>query len=345
MQNSQKNLSLLLLWSCVAILSQAQTIQFKLQHQQTGSSLRGVSTVNDKVAWASGSKGTILKTNDGGATWQKLTIAGTEKLDFRDVEAFGNNTAYVISAGSPAKIYKTTDGGTTWQEQYSNTAPDIFFDALAFWNKKEGMAFGDPINGQFSALLTKDGGKTWQNLTTVPQAQAGEAGFAASGTCLFAFGKKTVYFGSGGAKARLLKSEDRGQTWNIFDTPILCGQASQGIFSVAFKNDKQGILVGGDYQQPPLAHGHCAITSDGGMSWQLIENQAPAGFRSGVVFVPKSNIAIAVGTNGSDISYDNGKSWKSLNNIDSNSISISPSGKTGWAVSSKGEVFKLIFTP
>ena len=129
--------------------------------------LRGVSAVSDRVAWASGSGGTVLRTSDGGATWQPLTIPGAEKLDFRDIDAVSDRIAYVLSIGSgeSSRIYKTIDGGRTWTLQFTNTDPKAFFDAMAFWDADRGIAFSDSVDGQLVILRTDTGGRTW---TRVP---------------------------------------------------------------------------------------------------------------------------------------------------------------------------------
>ena len=111
--------------------------------------LRGVSAVSDNVAWASGSAGTVLRTGDGGATWQSLSIPGAEKLDFRDIDAVSEQIAYVLSIGSgeTSRIYKTIDGGRTWTLQFTNADPKAFFDAMAFWDAERGIAFSDQLTG------------------------------------------------------------------------------------------------------------------------------------------------------------------------------------------------------
>jgi photosystem II stability/assembly factor-like uncharacterized protein len=146
----------------------AQTIQPKwiTQSSLTTARLRGVSAVSSTVAWASGSDGVYLKTTDGGATWRAGTVPGAETLDFRDVEAFDADTAYLLSIGEGehSRIYKTTDGGEHWRLQFTNGNPKAFFDAMAFWDPDRGVAVSDSVDGRFMIIKTIDGGASWKEL-------------------------------------------------------------------------------------------------------------------------------------------------------------------------------------
>jgi photosystem II stability/assembly factor-like uncharacterized protein len=184
--------------------------------------LRGVSAVSERVAWASGADSTVLRTIDGGTTWQNLTVT-SDALDFRDVDAVDAQTAYVLSIGNgPAsRIYKTTDAGKTWTQQFKNEDPKVFLDAMTFWDANNGIAFGDSVNGQFYILTTADGGHSWSRVpqTALPPALENEGAFAASGTNIAVFGKSHAWIGTGAAaKSRVLHTADRGRTWQITDT-------------------------------------------------------------------------------------------------------------------------------
>ena len=168
-------------------------------------------------------------------------MPGAEKLDFRDVEAFGETTAYLLSAGpgDASRIYKTVDGGKSWALQFKSADPAAFFDAIAFWDEKNGIALGDPVKGQFQLIVTDDGGANWKPLAAknLPPALPDEGAFAASGTCLVTHGDNDVWFATGGAKtARVFHSRDRGQNWEVSETPIVAGAESAGIFSIAFRD-------------------------------------------------------------------------------------------------------------
>ncbi len=329
-----------LIAACV-LASTAVFAQWTQQSIQTDASFRGLSAVNENIAWVSGTKGTVGRTVDGGATWEVIRVPAAEQLDFRDIEAFGANVAYILSIGKAeaSRIYKTIDGGKTWKLQFKNASADGFFDALAFWDEQHGIAMSDPVDGRFLLLTTDDGGATWKPIppARIPLAIKGEGGFAASGTCLITQGKRNVWFASGGATTpRIYHSPDRGQTWTVHETPILAGLESAGIFSIAFRDRKNGMIVGGDYRQPNEVAKTLAITKDGGQTWQLLENKLP--FRSGVVFAKGK--WIAVGTSGSDWSNGNGLSWQKLDGENYNAVSFTKSG-VGWAAGAKGRIAKF----
>jgi photosystem II stability/assembly factor-like uncharacterized protein len=309
----------------------------------TDADFRGLSVVSPTVAWLSGTKGTFGRTTDAGKTWSVGRVRGAEKLDFRDVEAFGEGTAYLLSAGKgeDSRVYTTTDGGKSWVLQFKNTEPTAFFDALAFWDEKNGIALSDPVKGRFLLVVTADGGRTWKRLPekSLPTALPNEGAFAASGTCLVTHGKNDVWFCTGGAKtARVFHSADRGQHWAVREPPVAAGVESAGIFSIAFRDKDHGLIVGGDYRKPKLAGGvTAALTRDGGKTWAAAGKALP--FRSGVAWA--KDRWVAVGTSGSDYSTDGGATWKPLDGENYNSVAFAPTG-VGWAVGPKGRVARFV---
>ncbi len=339
----------LLLLLCT-IMFLASVVHGQWQSQDSGSiaDFRGLSVVSRDVAWASGTRGTYVRTVDGGANWRVGNVPGAEKLDFRDVEAFDRNTAYLLSAGAgeSSKIYKTTDGGDHWTLQYTNPRPKAFFDALAFWDANHGVALSDPVDGYFLIIITSDGGATWRQVSplNMPAALPGEGAFAASGTCLVVEGKSNVWFATGGgATARVFRSADRGGTWKVATTPVNSRTKSSGIFSLAFRDAKHGVAVGGDYQKPSEAIDNIAITADGGRTWNSIAGFRPAGFRSAVAYVANRSgktdgRLIAVGPSGSDYSVDDGKTWMNIDKVGYNSVAFAQGA--GWAVGPKGRTAK-----
>ncbi len=326
-----KGFSLLL----VASLMPAQSW---VQHPSgTTASMRGVSAVSAKVAWASGTNGTYLQTVDGGATWRVAVVPGAEELDFRDVQGIDDHTTYLLSSGpgDKSRIYKTIDAGAHWDLQLTNPDPKGFWDAMAFWDAQHGIVLGDPVDGKFVIFVTDDGGAHWRRNVT-PPALTNEGAFAASGTCLITQGKAEAWFGTGGpGAARVFHSTDGGTTWTVTTTPIRNDGASAGIFSLAFSDGQHGVAVGGDYTKPADPSHNVAITSDGGRTWTEPAGPRPNGFRSAVAYVGDRKMWIATGTSGSDVSYDNGKSWKQFDDQAYNAISFL-SSKTGWAVGPKG---------
>lgn len=294
--------------------------QWIKQTVNTTASLRSLSVVNERVVWASGTGGTVIKTIDGGKTWKVMTVTGAEKLDFRDIESFDANTAYILSIGNgeSSRIYKTTDGGESWKLQFKNTNEKAFYDAVACWDKKNCIAMSDPVDGKFVLIATNDG-ETWKLLDTskMPTAKEGEAAFAASGTCLITQGKHNIFLFSGGSDARVFRSADRGKTRKVAETPIVKGTPGSGVFSIAMFDARNGVIVGGNYEKPEETNDTFAFTSDGGKSWYAGEGLT--GYRSAVTYIDDKTI-IAVGTNGTDISYNRGVSWKKIGSENLNAI-------------------------
>jgi photosystem II stability/assembly factor-like uncharacterized protein len=312
--------------------------QWQTQAVDTKSDFRGLCVVSPDVVWVSGTMGTYARTSDRGKTWLAGTVPGAEKLDFRDVKAFGADKAYLLSAGpgDASRVYKTTDGGKSWVMQYKCADAAAFFDAIAFWDEKNGIALGDPVDGRFQLIATEDGGASWKPLAakTLPPALPGEGAFAASGTCLVARGETDAWFVTGGAKtARVFRSRDRGRNWEVSETPVAAGAASAGIFSIAFRDRDHGMIVGGDYRKPNDIGATAATTSDGGKTWTPLNKRLP--FRSAVAWA--KDRWIAVGTSGSDVSRDDGDTWTPLDPENYNSVGFVPTGE-GWAVGPKSRV-------
>jgi photosystem II stability/assembly factor-like uncharacterized protein len=316
--------------------------EWQVQTSNTQSDLRGLCVVSPKVAWVSGTQGTYARTTDGGDTWSVGTVPDAEKLDFRAVKAFGEKTAYLLSAGpgEASRIYQTVDGGKTWTMQFKSADPATFLNALAFWDEKNGIALGDPVKGQFQLIVTTDGGDHWKPLAakTLPPTAPGEGAFAASGTCLVTQGEKDVWFVTGGAKtSRVFHSRDRGQNWEASDTPIVAGADSAGAFSLAFRDKDHGMMVGGNYRKPDEVGATAAFTSDGGKTWTLLDKKLP--YRSAVAWA--KDRWVAVGTSGSHASQDNGATWKELDKEKYNSVGFTASGE-GWAVGPKGRIARFV---
>ncbi len=302
----------------------------RIQFSHTTESLRGVSAVSRRVAWASGTRGTYLRTVDGGEVWTPAQVPEANSLDFRAVVAFSADEAFLMSAGpgDQSRIYHTLDGGQHWNLQFTNTNPKGFFDSMAFWDPKHGIVLGDPIPDEtgklkFELLMTDDG-QTWHPIppSQLPEAIEGEGAFAASNTCIatvrtswtstasipveerrFSAASEhekegasapapdpNIWFATGGKVARVFHSPDRGKTWQVFDTPIIHGPDSAGIFSIAFRDAQHGVIAGGDYKHPRDDGPNLAFTNNGGQTWTLSDIH-PQAYFSAVAYDVQANEA------------------------------------------------------
>lgn len=285
--------------------------QVQMQDSHTKESLRGVSVVDAHVIWASGTHGTYVITTDGGKTWTPHQVPDADDLDFRGVKAFGAE-AFLLAAGpgDKSRIYHTSDFGKHWELQFTNPAPKAFFDCMAFSDPQHGIAVGDPVNGKFEILRTQNGGKSWRlaDSSNMPAAHDGEGAFAASNSCIAVMGKH-VWFVTGGPAARVFRSKDGGTSWTVVTTPIVHGAHSQGIFSVAFRDARHGVIAGGDYAHPEDGGNNLAITDDGGKTWRLAD-VTPQKFFSAVAYTRNANRSvILVGSGATACSADGLRTW------------------------------------
>jgi photosystem II stability/assembly factor-like uncharacterized protein len=307
--------------------------------------LRGVSAVSHDVAWASGAAGTVLRTIDGGRTWQARRVPGADGLDFRDVDAVSADLAHVLSIGpgDASRIYQTEDGGATWVERFRNADPEAFFDALTFADARHGAAVSDSVGGRFVIRQTSDGGRTWTAVPPdrLPAALDGEGAFAASGTNVAMVGRDRIWVGT--TKGRVLRSIDGGRTWSVHATPIATGDAT-GIFSIAFRDAAHGVVVGGNYQREGDAVDNFAISTDGGVTWTRPPGRGLGGFRSAVAWLPgRPARLLAVGPTGSDWSDDGGHTWRPAGGDGYDAFSAAPAGTVGWATGAGGRIARVTF--
>ena len=301
-------------------------------------SLRGLSVVDDTVAWASGSKGWTARSINGGKTWIWKQILGYENLDFRDIEAFSANRALLLSAGTPAVILLTTDGGSVWKEVYRNDSPEIFLDGMDFWDADRGLIYGDPIKSKLVLLKTRNGGVNWEDISqkNTINLMVGEASFAASGTAIRCDSKGNTWIATGGSKSRIFYSSDYGNSWKVNDCPIIQGKSSTGPFSIAFYTKKIGIAVGGDYLIDSSRVNNLILTRNSGKAW-LKPFSSTFGYRSAVEYVSKLRL-IATGPGGTDISNDGGKTWTNLSKIGYHTVRKAKSGKLVLLTGSDGRI-------
>lgn len=319
----------------------AQQAILSLVNQERNSSYRGLSVVDDETVWVSGSNGTVGLSTDAGKNWQWVNPIGYEKTDFRDIEAFDENEAIVISAGSPAIILRTSDGGRSWKEVFSDKRPAIFYDGMAFTSEGVGIAFGDAIQGKMPLLKSVDFGASWKDITAnMPfSITDGEAGFAASGTSIYCNNKGTYWIATGGTVSNIYRSDDQGNTWARYSCPILQGKNSTGPFSIAFYSATTGIVVGGDYKEDTNNDRNSFLTNDGGKTW-FAPQTAPNGFKSAVVYCSKKQL-ISTGTSGTDLSTDGGKNWIAIGKESFNAVQKAKRGNAIYLAGDKGKIAKL----
>jgi photosystem II stability/assembly factor-like uncharacterized protein len=328
----------------------AFSVGWTIQPSGTRASFRGLSVVDAKTVWVSGSRGKVLHTTDGGSTWKLDSIAGADSLDLRDVQAFDAKTAVAISAGpaekGQAKIFRTTDSGATWTTVFTTDQKGVFFDALSFWDARHGIVLSDPVGSKLFLLVTDDGGATWTRVPPdgMPDMLPSESAFAASGTCLTVQGPTNAWIATGGgAVGRVFRSTDRGRTWTVAETPVHSGDGgAAGIFSVAFTDASNGVVVGGNYSQPKTPYVNVALTSDGGVTWRAPAGPNPPGYLSAVTYIPGTNgrTLVATGLVGTAISVDGGERWSMADTVGYNAVAFVAVEDAGWAVGDRGRIAK-----
>ncbi|MGN6298356.1 MAG: WD40/YVTN/BNR-like repeat-containing protein [Ginsengibacter sp.] len=309
--------------------------KISLSADNISSSFRGLSVVSDDVVWVSGSKGTVGRSIDGGITWKWQIIKGFEKKDFRDIEAFDANTAVIMAVDSPAYILRTTDGGDTWKVAYRNDSKGIFLDAMNFRNNREGIVVGDPIDGRFFIASTTDSGKSWQEIpfTKRPEADSGEACFAASGTNLVVLQDSGYVFVSGGLSSHIFIHQKK------ILLPLILGIQTAGANSIALGDNQTIMVVGGNFLKKNDTAQVAAVSVDKGLTW-LRPNSSPSGYRSCVEFLG-NHTWISCGLNGVDLSHDDGMNWRKISDRSFNVIQQAKHGKAVYLAGSAGNVGKL----
>ena len=320
--------------------------QWKPQSVGTDASFRAVSMAGSEIIWIGGTKGTFVRSANGGQTWQTGIVPDAQTCDFRDVQAIDAQTAYLMSAGpaekGQARLYKTTNGGQTWSLLYQTQQAGVFFDGMDFWDKDNGIVFSDPVNSKWFILTTADGGKTWQPVpeSVLPTMQPGEGAFAASGTSMVVQGKRNVWIASGGGmSSRVFRSTDRGRTWAASTTPLPAGEAT-GLFGMHFFSAKVGMVVGGNYKQEQQPGPNAAITRDGGQTWQAVSPTNPPGLKEAVALLPGDRL-LTVGPSGTGISADQGQTWQAIDTDGHHSVACVKA--TCYAVSAKGKISRQVF--
>ncbi len=310
----------------------------KIDSLITGSkaSLRGLSVVTDKIIWASGSGGTVLRSTDGGSSFENIAVPGYERTDFRDIEAFSKKHAVIMGIDTPAVILVTKDGGLSWQRGFYDTTSGMFLDAMEFWNEQSGIVIGDPIEGKFFVARTFDGGKKWESipLKNRPDAQKGEACFAASGTNVVKIKNDEAVFVTGGMVSRLHVRDKQ------IALPLQQGKETAGANGMAAKNKSNYMVVGGDFNAANDSSGTCTYTTDAGNTF-LRPLKSPGGYRSGVAFI-KADTWVVCGLTGADISFDGGQHFDTISKTGYHVVKKAKKGKAVFFAGGNGRIGKML---
>jgi len=308
-------------------------------------SIRPITVSSDKV-WYAADKNRVgyLSLINANKMERKIN-KDSLKLEFRSI-AQTSSAIFIINVGNPALLYKFSKDLVQKQLVYEELNEKVFYDSMQFWNDNEGIAIGDPIDNCFSIIITRDGGATWQKLPCeqLPKLADGEAAFAASNTNIIIKGNST-WIVSGGKKARVFYSPDKGTTWKVYDTPIVQGGTMTGIFTADFYNEKIGFVAGGDYEKPNQNFQNKALTTDGGKTWKLVGENQGFGYASCIQFVPNSNgkQLVSVGASGLFYSKDQGKTWLQWS-TDSTLYTIRFVNDFTAIAAGKDKIVKLVFS-
>jgi photosystem II stability/assembly factor-like uncharacterized protein len=350
----------------------ASTISPALTPQVSGTTnrLEAIAPVDENVAWIAGVAGTVLRTTDGGATWQLRPVPGAETLAFRDIHAVDADTAFILTnnGGPNARIYKTSDGGATWTLEFQSPIANTFYDCFAFWSPRRAIAIPDAENGHFDTVRMTDG-HTWANIgDQFPPGQPGEGLFPTSGNCVTTLGRRRAWAVLGGADpSRVLVTDDGGDTWTSHPIPIT-GAPTSGGTNVIFRDRRHGIVAGGDVFAPTVQQNNVARSSDGGETWTLATPAPFPGAVYGLAYVPRGepddrddlgdgddrgddhncreradHPVIATGPGGAAWSRDEGDTWEALPGLTTYFTVELATRRTGWLAGSLGKIVRIDF--
>lgn len=340
-----KNICIILIGlSCYACSPKLLTPTLTEQQSTTESLIIGLSPLNEQVVWASGTNGTILRTLNGGTTWETFQYKKADTLQFRDIHSLNNKEAIVLSIGegkASQLFHFHEDNG--WTQVYEMPHEEGFLDAMDFWENGHGIAYGDSFDEKPFLLKTEDFGKSWKRIakSSLPDAGAGEGGFAASGTCVETAEDGRVWVGTGaGGNARVLHSSDYGQNWEAIATPMIKGEAA-GITSIRYANEKL-FITGGDLAISDQYTENIFVSEAKVIDWKSIKQPITKGAFYGGAIQELGNqmIWVVCGPNGADIWLGEQKGWQNISQENLWTVDLLPNGE-GWLAGRSGNIYKL----
>ena len=320
------------------------------QSSGTSEVLQAISPVSDETVWIGGHGGVILRTVDGGATWDRVPAPGGDSLQFRDIHGFSSRVAVALTAGQGpvSRIYRTADGGESWTLRFLMDEPEGFLDCLDFWDGRRGFAYGDNFDGVPYILVTDDGGRSWNRVGAgaAPAANDGEGGFAASGTCARtgAAGRGWIGTGAGGS-ARILATDDHGATWTEVAVPMATGSAA-GIFTLAVDGGAPVMALGGDLgAADEVVAANSAAVADDGRTWAATTAAPISGAVYGSAAGGSSDArrVVAVAPTGAAFTADLGATWHAVPGVSAWAVEFANGGRVGWAAGGEGRIWRIVW--
>lgn len=287
-------------------------VEIKNILEDTLLSIRAIDLLKDRSLAFAANNNSYGLFNDKTKSWSiSNQVYDTLNLQFRSV-ANTVSDFFMLSIESPTLLFKTGIEGKM-ELVYKENHPNAFYDSMDFWNDEEGIAIGDSTDGCLSIIITRDGGETWNKLSCddLPKGIENEGAFAASDTNIAIVGDKTWVATTAG---RIYYSADKGNSWEIFETPIVKEKDTEGLYSIDFYDEINGFGIGGDYTKPDDNVANKIVTKDGGKTWQLLAQNKNPGYRSCVQYIPnrEGKELVTIGFKGIDYSNDSGNTWKHL---------------------------------
>lgn len=336
------NNKIILIIFSIFLLGSTNAQELEMLERGTKTSLRGLSVVDNKIIWASGSNGKIARSIDGGKSFVWMSPKGYENRDFRDIHAYDNAMAIVLAVSEPAVILKTRDGGENWYAVFVDSTKGMFLDALDV-EGNAGVVIGDPLKGRAFIAATSDSCETWKvmhNNKALYTLAQGEAFFASSGSNIRMLRKDVdngLVFASGGLVSRLFIGD------HSYTIPIQKGKSSTGANGILlFNNGKEGVVFGGDFSNHKRVDSTLAFFSFKRKVEFSLPQQMPNGYKSGAAVTADGKLLVC-GTSGVDLTADKGTSWRSISPLSFHVAVASPDGKTIFLAGAEGKIARVVF--